>query len=59
MKTSCRNSCEPFAIASATHSCGKLALDERKRLRTVLVNVLLVSVGIVAIAAVRVRGIAV
>ena len=39
--------------------CGKLALDESESLRAVLVDVLLVGVGIVAVAAVGVRGITV
>ena len=39
--------------------CGKLALNESQSLRTVLVDVLLVSVGIVASAAVGVSGVAV
>jgi hypothetical protein len=45
--------------SDTTRLCGKLALDERKRLGAVLVNVLLVSVGVVAVAAVWVRSVAV
>jgi hypothetical protein len=47
--------------ASIAHSYlgGELGLDESKSLRTILVDVLLVRVGIVAIAAVRVRRVAV
>jgi hypothetical protein len=45
--------------SDTTRLCGKLALDERKRLGAVLVNVLLVSIGIVAVAAVWVRSVAV
>ena len=39
--------------------CGELALDESESLRAVLVDVLLVGVGIVAVAAVRIRSITV
>ena len=39
--------------------CGELALDESESLRAVLVDVLLVGVGIVAVAAVRISSIAV
>jgi hypothetical protein len=43
----------------AKHLCGDLGLDESKSLGAVLVDVLLVSVGVIAVAAVWVRGIAV
>lgn len=43
----------------ADHLCGDLALDEGKSLATILVDVLLVSIGIVSGAAVRISGIAV
>jgi hypothetical protein len=43
----------------ASNLCGELALDEGKRLRAVLVDVLLVSVCVVAGTAVWVGGIAV
>jgi hypothetical protein len=39
--------------------CGELALDERESLRAVLVDVLLVGVGIVAVAAVGISSVAV
>lgn len=39
--------------------CGELALDESQSLGSVLVDVLLVGVGVVAVAAVRVGGVAV
>jgi hypothetical protein len=48
-----------FLVFLASHLCGDLGLDESKSLRTVLVDVLLVSIGVVAVAAVWVRGIAV
>ena len=41
------------------HLCGDLALNERKSLRAVLVDVLLVSIGVVTVAAVWVSGVAV
>jgi hypothetical protein len=44
---------------TAGHLCGELALDESKGLGAVLVDVLLVRVGIVAVAAVWVGGVAV
>lgn len=43
----------------AKHLCSDLALDEGQSLRAVLVDILLVRVGVVAIAAVRVGGVAV
>jgi hypothetical protein len=58
-KNSSRYSCELFAITFTAHLCGKLALDEGKRLGAVLINVLLVSIGVIAIAAVRIGGVAV
>jgi predicted DNA repair protein MutK len=48
-----------FLVFLAKHLCGDLGLDESKSLGAVLVDVLLVSVGVVAVAAVWVRGIAV
>lgn len=44
---------------SSAHLCGDLRLDERQRLRAVLVDVLLVRVCVVSIAAVGVGGVTV
>jgi hypothetical protein len=41
------------------HLCGNLTLDENQSLATVLVDVLLVGVGIVTVAAVGIGGVAV
>lgn len=43
----------------AKHLCGDLALDESQSLRSILVDVLLVGIGVVAVAAVWVGGVAV
>lgn len=42
-----------------THLRSDLALNESQRLRAILVDILLMGVGVIAIAAVRVRGVAV
>jgi hypothetical protein len=39
-------------VLRANRLCGELGLDESKSLITILVNVLLVSIGVVAVAAV-------
>jgi hypothetical protein len=48
-----------FHQSLAHHSCGEFALDEGKSLGAVLVDVLLVGVGVITVAAVWIGGIAV
>jgi hypothetical protein len=58
VKRSRRNEVFPH-FASAIRSCGELALDEGESLVAVDVDVLLMVVGVVSVAAVRVLGVAV
>jgi hypothetical protein len=48
-----------FSQLTARYLCGELALDEGESLGSVLVDILLVRVGVVAVAAVWVCGVAV